>query len=230
MPRTLLDRSLLRKIAKKTGKTRKYVREQVSKRASRRGISSEAALIIWAKKLSIGTACYQRTLAPHIQEQVRDELPTIFATVPKPKGHAKVPVARQKDSLFAAIEYLLKDPEILNRCTDLLRARGKFDRVFREATTVLDDRLRKLAAIADRKISSADLAAKILHPKNAILRVSPRDDEQLGFFYVCQGLFLAFRNPTHHQLSDSFTRENALQFCAFVDSLLAALEKAQRQI
>jgi hypothetical protein len=38
---------------------------------------------------------------------------------------------------------------------------------------------------------------------------------------------LAFRNPTHHYLSDSFKREDALKFTAFIDSLLKILHKCK---
>jgi len=38
---------------------------------------------------------------------------------------------------------------------------------------------------------------------------------------------LAFRNPTHHYLSDSFEREDALKFTAFIDSLLKILHKCK---
>jgi len=229
---TRLDHRLLEKMAKKLNKSQKYLREQISKRASRRGITSEAAQILWAKELGLGTAHYQRRQEPHIQLQVRELLPTVFAdlsTLEPSSSGKKARAPKQKSALTAAIEYLLIDTELRARCMDLLRAKGKFDRVFREASTVLDDRLRKLSSITDRKCDPAELAARLLHPNNAILRVSQDKGEQEGFFLVCKGIFLAFRNPTHHQLTDKFTRENALQFCAFVDSLLAALGKAERQ-
>ncbi len=38
---------------------------------------------------------------------------------------------------------------------------------------------------------------------------------------------LAFRNPTHHYLSDSFEREDALKFTAFIDNLVKILSKCR---
>ena len=176
-----LDERLLEKLVGRVGKPKKYVREQISKRASRQGISSEAVLILWAKELGIGTARYQHGLQPYIREEVRDTLPAFFAgerTVAdseRAKEKSKRPVKRSA-MLSAAIEYLLEDEELRNRCADLLKARANYDRVFREATTVLDDRLKKLSGA--KKINPAELTAKVLHPSSALLRVSSDNDEQ----------------------------------------------------
>ena len=51
----------------------------VSRKASKLGISSEAALIILAKDSGIGTSSFQRKLDPAKQAEIRDALPTIFA-------------------------------------------------------------------------------------------------------------------------------------------------------
>ncbi len=134
--------------------------------------------------------------------------------------------ARPVSGLRAAIDYLLSDDELKRRCTSLLTAKHSFDRVFREATTVLDDRLKKLAQIKG-KINPDALVAKTLHPSKAILVVSEHDDEQEGFFNLVKGLMAAFRNPTHHSLNDKLTREDALRFCGFIDALLTLLGQAQ---
>lgn len=228
----ILDTELLRKIAKRIGKEPKYAREQISKRASKLGISSEAAQILWAKQLGIGTARFQRMVKPHIQQQVRDLLPGVFVTTSHAetqKRSTKRPSEPgQQVVLAAAIEYLLKDDELRNRCSDLLKAKANFDRVFREATTVLDDRLKRLAGISNTGIEPSALVVKALHPNRPMLRLSADKGEQEGFFLVCKGLFQAFRNPTHHQLSDKFSREDALRFCGFVDALLVVLQQAQK--
>src|SRR5438445_2019553 len=165
MGATRLDPALLDKLVKKTGKSLQYVREQISKRAARQGISSEAAMVLWAKEFGIGTGTFQRRLAPHLQNEVRAGLPDLF-TGPAPssnKGNGKAKAhgaPRPVSGLRAAIEYLLSDEELKRRCTMLLTAKHSFDRAFREATTVLDDRLKKLAQIKE-KINPDALVAKV---------------------------------------------------------------------
>ncbi|MGD0993610.1 MAG: TIGR02391 family protein [Gemmatimonadales bacterium] len=230
MSKTQLDASLLRKLVEKTGKPLKYVREQISKRAARQGIASEAAQILWAKEYGIGTGVFQRRLDAHVQEQVRAGLPSLFASPTTPPSRdakrKEARVSRPVSPLRAAIDYLLSDEELKRRCADLLTARGSFDRVFREATTVLDDRLKKLAGIKS-KVNPADLVARVLHPSKAILIVSEHADEQEGFYSICKGLFAAFRNPAHHALNDKLTREDALRFCGFMDAMLTILKQAR---
>jgi hypothetical protein len=38
---------------------------------------------------------------------------------------------------------------------------------------------------------------------------------------------LAFRNPTHHKITDKYRREDALKVCAFIDNILSVLEGAK---
>jgi hypothetical protein len=126
------------------------------------------------------------------------------------------------------IDLLLADKELKERCSDLLKANSKFDRVFREATTVLDDRLKKLGNIK-AKMNPSDLTGKVLNPNpdKALLVVSDDADQQEGLYSCVKGLFLAFRNPAHHRLSDTVTRHDALRFCGFVDLVLAILQQAR---
>lgn len=229
-----LDQNLLRKLSEKTGKPEKYLREQVCKRANKRGINSEAALILWAKQLGFSTGMFQRRLPVHIQEQIRGELPFIFAT--KQRGHkisprmAKSRIAQQKQPYILAFEYLIHDINLRDRCRDLIKAPKNFDRVFREATTILEDRIKKLSGIQE-KIKPVDLVGKVLNPdpSKAVLRISTDKSEQEGFFNICKGLMLSFRDPVHHKLSDKFTREGALKFCGFIDSLLVIISQASNQ-
>ena len=240
MPAARLDQALMMKLVRRTRKPLKYVREQVSKKAAKQGISSEAALILWARDLGIGTARFQRRLDPHMQEEVRAGLPSLFSGTPRNgPGTGKTRAGTQRGrrppqsrgstrvaGLRAVIDYLLSDEELRRRCRDLLTARGSFDRAVREATTVLEHRLKHLAQIKG-KINPEALVARVLHPEKAVLILSEHEDEQLGFFNMVKGLMAAFRNPTHHSLNDRMTREDALRVCGFVDVTLTLLNRAR---
>lgn len=229
MAKAQLNQTLLAKMAEKTDKEAQYVRERISRKASKWGVPSEVAQVLWSMELGIGTASALRSLPPHMQEQVQSGLPTLL---PQPqasgdkKGQRRTRPTRQRDPIRLLIQILLSDEELKERCEDLLRARGNFDRAFREATTVLEDRIRRLSGV--RGLNPEQLVGRVLNVNNPILVVSDDAGEREGFFSVCKGLVLAFRNPHHHQLSDKLTREDALRFCGFVDSLLTVLASSRK--
>jgi len=225
-----LDDGLLEKIATKLGKTQKYVREQISKRAARFSIASPAAQILWAKELGIGTGVALRRLPPHVQEQVQSALPTSFATdiserSPGPKSKTRSS-PRAVDPISLAVDYLLTDPELKSRCSDLLKRRRHLDRAFREATTVLENRIKQRAKMKGRNPEQLVNLALNPDPAKAVLVVSSESSEQAGFHSICKGIVLTFRHRAHHELDDNATREDALKFCAFVDVVLGILAKA----
>lgn len=229
MARARLDQALLSKIAEKTAKSKQYVREQISRRASKLAIASEAAQILLAKELGIGTARAQNRLDPHQQEQVRASLPTAFnspAAARQSKEAGSRTATRSVDPIRLAVDFLIEDEELKSRCGDLLKAKRHYDRALRETTVVFDDRLKKLTGIT--KMSPENLVGKALHPDpdKAVIVVSKERSEQKGFHAICNGLMLAFRNPAHHKLDDKFSQRDALRLCAFVDVLLAVLQKA----
>ena len=123
----------------------------------------------------------------------------------------------------------LHDKELRERCLDLLQASSKFDRVVNQATLVLEDRIRTKASLSEKLVGEG-LVNRVLNPdlSKTVLKVSSDSDEHKGFCDICRGIVGAFRNPTHHHLTDTITREEAFKVCAFVDTLLSMLEKATR--
>ena len=126
-------------------------------------------------------------------------------------------------SLYNAIQ----NPELKERCSDILSAAGNFDRVVNQATQVLEDRIRRLSD-GDRNTVGVALisTAFTADPSTSKLVMSEHRDEQEGLFHVLRGIMIGFRNPTHHHLTSSITREHALKICVFIDFLLGVLAKA----
>jgi hypothetical protein len=122
----------------------------------------------------------------------------------------------------------IRDIELKSRCGDLLSAVDHFDRVINQATQVLEDRVRKkLPSLGD--LTGMPLVGKAVNPEptKAMIVFSGNSSEQERYAALFKGLMGAFRNPSHHKFLETVTREQALQICAFIDNMLAALESAQ---
>ncbi|MGH7032806.1 MAG: TIGR02391 family protein [Stellaceae bacterium] len=238
MGKRILDPVLMQKVAKKRGKSVQRIAETVSKKAGKLGIASEAALILLAKEDGIGTAHFQRKLDPAIQSQVRDALPSIFVPVSRAPGNGaakksggssrrKAPISG-KAAVSLAIEYLIQDQMLLGRCSDLLKAKSNFDRPINQATQILEDRIRGKAQLGKGPTGDAvvNLAFKEDTDKT-VLRVESADpDDQRGFTQILRGIVAAFRNKTHHQLTDTFSRQEAMRVVGFIDVLLRVVDNS----
>jgi uncharacterized protein (TIGR02391 family) len=123
---------------------------------------------------------------------------------------------------------LIRDDKLKSRCADLLSAGGHFDRVINQATLVLEERIREKVPDLMSDIGLA-LVGKAINGELAKTRIrfSDNSSEQEGFANLFRGLIGAFRNPSHHRFLEKVTREQALQICAFIDNMLAALETAE---
>ena len=122
----------------------------------------------------------------------------------------------------------ITDVELRERCSDLLTAVGMFDRAINQATQVLEERIRTKSG-DDSNQTATSLVNAVIKTQidRTVLKVSDDEGEQEGFAHICRGIMQAFRNPTHHRLSDTFSREDALKFCGFVDNLLRIVDKAE---
>lgn len=103
---------------------------------------------------------------------------------------------------------------------------SRFDRAVNQATQVLEDRIRQKAQPKRRLVGVAlvnDAFKSDL--SKTVLKASDDPDEQDGFTNILRGTMLAFRNPTHHYLTDTFTREEAMRVCGFIDVLLKIVAK-----
>jgi hypothetical protein len=157
MPRQLLDPALLEKMARKSGKSTKYLREQISRRASRQSVTSAAAQLIWAQGLGIGIANSPNMKFGEVRQEVRDARAASASALTSMRGSttrqlATPPKREAKPITSSTIKALLQDNQLHARCADLLRAKKHFDRAIREATTVLDNRLKTKTGIKNMSI------------------------------------------------------------------------------
>jgi len=145
----ILDEKIMAKIAKKAEKTDiADVNKMVSRKAGKLGISAQAALVLLAKGYGIGTSTYQQTLDATKQAEIRDALPAIFASETrnvqsnKKASTTSAKTTSKRASRRSAIEYLIRDAQLRNRCESGLLASSNFDIPINQATLILEDRIR----------------------------------------------------------------------------------------
>lgn len=232
----ILDSKIMSKVAKKLGKKNiTAINVMVSQKASQLGISAEAALIILAKENGVGTSTYQRSLDATKQAEVRDALPALFASSPRTvtsglkTKNRKSTGTSKRASLKSAIEYLIQDQELRDRCEDILLASSKFDRPINQATLVLEDRIRNKALPTNKKLVGEPLVNFSFNEdlSKTVLQVASNDaDDQRGFTQILRGLVPTFRNKTHHHVIKTFSREEAMRVCGFIDVLLRVVDNS----
>lgn len=236
MSRRILNLGVMKKIARKRGVSNiATINKMVSARAAKHGISPEAALLVLAKEYGVGTAVYQRTLSPDKISEAR----VVIANTTTAAPHIYNGVARRASSLRViskkmairqAIESLLQDKELRERCSDLLLASKHFDRAINQATTVLEDRIRRKAQLTQSAVGEnlVNLAFKE-DPSLTILKVaSGEKDDQRGFTQILRGIVPSFRNKTHHHVVNTFSREEAMRVCGFIDVLLRVVDSSTK--
>lgn len=241
MARRILDEKLMRKLADKLGKKDlKAINVAVSKRAAKLGTSPEAALVILAKENGIGVAHYQRKLDAVKQTEIRQALPAIFVTEGASRGASKASKSSKmrtkaagtssRQRLKGAIEYLIEDNELRDRCQDLLLAPKNFDRAINQATLVLEDRIRKKSEPPSKMVGETlvNYAFKEEIAKTVLEIASGDSEDQRGFTQMLRGVVPAFRNKTHHHIIRGFSREEAMRVCGFIDVLIRTVENTKK--
>ncbi|MFC1893820.1 TIGR02391 family protein [Chloroflexota bacterium] len=126
----------------------------------------------------------------------------------------------------------INDPELEQRCLDLLQAPGKFDRVVREATLILEDRLRNTISLErltvlipeSAKQTGEHLVNILLSPKTPVMSISTNQQERAAFHRIMLGVFSYLRNPFHHQIDDAIDWSWSWSIVGFIDHLLHELQ------
>lgn len=123
---------------------------------------------------------------------------------------------------------IIKDAELRDRCAGLLSTSGKYDTVIREATTILENRIRSKAGhdLLARLIPNANdqtgenLVNQLFSPTKPILEVSSEKDKRISFHRILLGVVSYLRNPYHHKLDPSVEWSWAWSTVGLVDRLL----------
>lgn len=124
---------------------------------------------------------------------------------------------------------LIRDEELRRRCEDLLAAGAHYDRVVREACVILENRVR-VAIGADKDVVGTTLMERAFSAKSGPLQLSRLDQEQVGAMQLYRGVMAFFRNDAGHHLIDTYSQEDALRLVAWIDLLLAMVERVQPDI
>ena len=95
-----LSPTLIKKLANKLDKSEKYVREQISKRARRERIYSEAALANWADELNIPISSYTRSLPQSQQTQIYSHAPNNSGNAKKIQSFRIVKIGGDENRLY----------------------------------------------------------------------------------------------------------------------------------
>jgi hypothetical protein len=149
MGRTRLDPRLLKKLAQKIGKTEKYIREQIRKKAAKHQVSSEAYFVYWLTAKNIGAETYRRSLSSDIKDEIRSL--QLFSTVSvNTAKRSKVQKIRKVEKIFQIKKLKIRPkPPILTqdiidnagRNTELYQCLFIFENSVRNIiTSVLEDK------------------------------------------------------------------------------------------
>lgn len=170
----------------------------------------------------------------YITEAGRREVETVNSA-PRPARtteEAWVEVARLRRRLQLAerdLPSLVADPELRQRCQDLLAADQHYDRVIREACVILENRVRSAVGESTSTVGTA-LMELAFGAKKPRLRLSDHDQEQRGAMELYRGVMAFFRNAAGHNVTNSYTQIEALRFVVMIDLLLSMVDSSVESI
>ena len=130
---------------------------------------------------------------------------------------------------------VIHDNELCERCADLLRAPSNYDRVIREATTVLEDRIKhrvpsdvlaqRIPHIKDQ--TGDNLVNQLFSPDRPVLSISDDKTVRIALHRILLGVVSYLRNPYHHTLDDKTEWSWAWSAVGLIDRLLSDVEVCQ---
>jgi hypothetical protein len=129
----------------------------------------------------------------------------------------------------------LLDSELRHRCGDLYEKfasdpthQDRFDTVLRDATVVIESRIRQDSALPG-SLAGEKLLAKALACDTGEMILSSDENERKAVHLLFLGFFGLVRNSVNHRLVPNYTKERAAQVLGLADYLLFLLSRAQRR-
>jgi hypothetical protein len=169
-----LDQALLNKIAKRLRKEPQYIREQVSRRASREGVASPAALVMWARDLGIGVASAVNKLPPHMQQQLA--VPRVLPPAPPARHRTTRPQGRTRQARRRKQTHVGKWV-FISHASDDKRLAATLVELFRAALDIPADNILCTSVDGFRLAAGADtddaLRSAVLQSKTLVGVITP---------------------------------------------------------
>lgn len=122
-------------------------------------------------------------------------------------------------------EALIRDAELKDRAAGLLVGDKNYDTAVREATVILEDRVRKKSGVSG--VSGVELMTAAFKEDTGALIVSDDSSEQRGVHMTFRGIIGWVRNSFHHHVIDATAQGDAMRIIAFIDWLLEEVDRAR---
>lgn len=129
------------------------------------------------------------------------------------------------DIARATPDGLIRDTQLRDRVEGLLAEDRNFDRAVREASVILEDRVRTRSGLTD--LHGVDLMTAAFKEETGALIVSDNAAEQAGVHMAFRGMVAWVRNSFGHRLIDATAQGDAMRIVAFIDWLLEEIGRAR---
>jgi uncharacterized protein Ymh len=161
---------------------------------------------------------------------------TFDSTMPAPiKVQVADSIAQDPKGPLVVMRVELLDEGLRRRCGDLYEQfaadpthQDRFDTVLRDASVVIESRIREATGLAESLIGEA-LLAKALAADTGELIFSNDKNEQKAVHLLFLGFFGFIRNSVNHRLVPTYTKERAAQVLGMADYLLFLLSQGRRR-
>lgn len=129
------------------------------------------------------------------------------------------------DIARATPDGLIRDSQLRDRVEGLLAEERNYDRAVREASVILEDRVRTKSGLAH--LHGVDLMTAAFKEDSGALMVSDISAEQAGVHMAFRGMVAWVRNSFGHRVIDATAQGDAMRIVAFIDWLLEEVGRAR---